>query len=186
MADWKPQLPAGIFLAPGFATMVVKPRPSMIRKTVGTVVGILVASGVVFGIEIIGYVAYPPPAEIVAAMQGNDRAAMNMAAAEYMQRAPLPAKALIPAAWILGTFFGAMAATAMAGGRSCMPASIVGGLILLATALNLAMITHPAWVAVVGIVGVPVAAYAGWRLGPKRIAPNGPRPCDMRQKNMAC
>ena len=158
----------------------------MIRGILGTVVGFFVAGGTVFGIEMIGYVLYPPPAEIVAARQQNDRAAMNKAAAEYMQRAPLPAKALVPTAWIVGTLLGALTATAIAGGRTFIPAAIVGGLIWLSTVMNLANFWHPTWIALLGIVGVPAAAYAGWRLLRKPQAGAGPQPYDMRQKNMAC
>jgi hypothetical protein len=157
----------------------------MIRGIVGTILGLLVAVAVIIGMELLGHALYPPPAEIRAAMEKRDYAAMKAAVAEYLPRAPLMALILVPVGWVAGAFWGALAATGISRGRSIVPALIVGGLVLAGTVMNLLMIPHPGWMFAAGLVGVPLAALAAWWLWPK-ASTSGPQPYDMREKNVAC
>jgi hypothetical protein len=159
----------------------------MMRFTLGTVIGIVVAFAVLMGIELLSHALYPPPDAIRVAIEKHDYAAMRSLVKDYFPKAPLMALVLIPVAWVAGTFLGALAATGISRGRSIVPAIIVGGLILAGTIANLMMIPHPLWMTLAGVLGVPAAAIVAWWLWPKApAAAAGPQPYDMREKNMAC
>ena len=158
----------------------------MIRYIAGTVVGLVIAFAVIIGMEALGHTLYPPPAAIRTAMEKGDYAAMKTAMAQYLPRAPLMALILLPVGWVAGTFWGALAATAISRGRSIIPALIIGGFIFAVTVMNLVMIPHPAWMTLAGLAGVPAGAIVAWWLWPKSPATAGPQPYDMRDKNMAC
>ncbi len=157
----------------------------MVRGIIGTVVGLVVAFAVIVSVHFVSHLLYPPPEAIRTAMHHNDYAAMRMAAAEYFPRAPWMALVLIPVAWVAGSFWGTLAATAITRGKTCVPAIVIGGFLLLGTVMNLRMIPHPLWIAVSGLAGVPAAALVAWWLWLKSPAA-GPQPYDMRQRNMAC
>ena len=65
-----------------------------------------------------------------------------------------------------GTFIACKIGTA----KPVIFASIVGGLMLIATAFNLAMIPHPLWFSGLGIAGILIAAWLGMKLGGDKAA----------------
>src|SRR5262245_14716156 len=157
----------------------------MLRIILGTLVGVVVAFVVLMAVEYISHLIYPPPEAVLVAAEKWDFPAMQKAVREWLPQAPLMALILIPVAWVAGSFWGALVGTAITRGRSYIPATIVGGLILVGTIMNLRSIPHPTWIALSGLLGVPAAAWVAWLLWPKP-APPGPQPQDMRTKNMAC
>ncbi|MDX1943856.1 MAG: hypothetical protein SFU86_00500, partial [Pirellulaceae bacterium] len=158
---------------------------AMWRGILAAVAGLALAFGVIFVIQFVGQFVYPPPETIRAAAAKGDFAAVNQAIADWLPTAPLGALIIPPLSWVTGTFLGTLAAAAIAGRNRFLYAGIVGGLALAATIANLVQIRHPTWMAVAGLVGVPLAAVAGAMIAP-RGQPAGPRPFDMREKNMAC
>ena len=158
----------------------------MIRYILGTGAGIVVAMVVLVVIDAVNHALYPPPEAVRVAAEKFDFPAIQKAFVEWLPHAPRMALILSPVAWVAGSFWGALTATAIARGRSGIPAAIVGGLIFAGTIMNLRSVPHPTWIALAGLLGVPAAAWAAWWLWPKSPAAIGPQPYDMREKNMAC
>ena len=157
----------------------------MLRIILGTFVGVAVAFAVLMAVDAVNHLVYPPPEAIRVAAEKFDFVTLQKAVNDWLPQAPLMALILVPVAWVAGSFWGALAGTAITRGKSYIPALIVGGLILAGTVMTLRAIPHPTWVALSGVVGVPAAAWVAWLLWPKP-APPGPQPQDMRTKNMAC
>jgi hypothetical protein len=117
------------------------------------VAGVVIAVALVWLIEKIGHAMYPPPADL----DFSDAEAMQA----YMATLPLGALLFVAAAWFIGTLGGTCAACAIGTAKPKIFAIVVGGLMLVATIMNLIMIPHPTWFSVLGIVGVLVAAWLG-------------------------
>lgn len=158
----------------------------MLRSIVGTIAGLLVAAAVVAAIDYVNHRLYPPSDAIRAAAAKQDFEALRPAVEEWLKTAPQMALILVPVGWVAGAFWGALVATLIARIRWPIPAIVIAGLVLLGAAMNLAMFPHPLWIAVGGVVGIPVAAITAWWLVPLPSVPTAPQPYDMRQKNMAC
>lgn len=158
----------------------------MLRSILGTIVGLVVAFVVVAATDSVNHRLYPPSAAIREAAAKQDFRALGPAVEEWLKSAPRMALILIPVAWVAGAFCGSLAATWISRVRRPIPAMVIAAFLLLGTAMNLAMIPHPAWMAVVGLIGIPAAALAAWWLVPKPPLLEEPQPYDMRQKGMAC
>ena len=78
---------------------------------------------------------------------------------------PLGAFLFVLAAYVTATVVGGVVAAAIARRHAMRLAAVVGGLILLASALNFVAIPHPGWFIVATLVGVPLAAWLTGRLG---------------------
>lgn len=115
------------------------------------ITGIISAFIVVACIEFAGHTVYPPPADL----DYTDATAM----AAYVDSLPPGAFAFVLAAWTLGTFDGALAATLVARGRAAFHAWLVGGVVLAAATVNMAMIPHPFWFQVAASALIVAAAW---------------------------
>ncbi len=126
------------------------------------VIGVLVAVGLVWLIEMIGHAVYPPPPDI----DFSDVDAVR----DYMSSLPLGAFAFVGSAWFLGTLGGTMAASRVGSAAPRIFAMVVGGFVLAATAFNLAVIPHPLWFSVIGIASIVVAGWLGQFLSTRRTS----------------
>jgi hypothetical protein len=117
------------------------------------VAGVVIAVALVWLVEKIGHAVYPPPADL----DLTDAEAMRA----YIATLPPGALLFVAAAWFVGTLCGTCAACAIGTAKPTHFAVVVGGLMLVATIMNLAMIPHPMWFSVLGIVGVLVGAWLG-------------------------
>jgi hypothetical protein len=115
--------------------------------------GTLVAVGLVWLIEIAGHTIYPPPPDL----DFSDTDAVRL----YISGLPLGAFGFVGAAWFVGTLGGTMAACYVGNAAPKIFAMVVGALMLVATAFNLAMIPHPLWFSIAGIAGIFFAAWLG-------------------------
>ena len=123
-------------------------------KNIGAgLAGIILAVALVWVVEKVGHVVYPPPPDLNFA----DPEAMKA----YMATLPMGALLFVAAAWFIGTLCGTCAACAIGTAKPIKFAMVVGGLMLVATIMNLVMIPHPTWFSVLGVVGVLVAAWLG-------------------------
>lgn len=122
------------------------------RQVLGAILGIAVAVGVVFLIELAGHALLPPPV-------GYDPMT-EAGAARYLREAPLAAKLALVFGWFLGALAGGWTAVRV-GGRAWL-AWVVAGVIVIGGVMNFAMIPHPAWMVAAGVV-LPLAA--GWLAG---------------------
>jgi len=121
--------------------------------------GTLVAVGLVWIIEIAGHTIYPPPPDL----DFTDSDAVRI----YVAGLPLGAFLFLGAAWFIGTLGGTLVACYVGSAAPRIFAMIIGALMLVATASNLAMIPHPLWFSVTGIVGIVIAAWLGMLISKK-------------------
>jgi hypothetical protein len=120
-----------------------------LRLTLALIAGIAAALITIMVIETVGHSMYPPPA-----LDYNDTEALRA----YVDGLPLGAKLIVLAAWLAGTIDGVFVAGLVNRGRYGLCAAVIGGLVLAATLFNLWMIPHPLWLALAGIVGIPLCA----------------------------
>ncbi len=125
----------------------------MIRNIAAGIVGVLVAACLVGLVEMVGHSIYPPPPDI-------DFSNMD-ALRPYIAGLPLGAFAFVGGAWFLGALGGTMVACRIGTAAPRLFAAVVGGFILAATAYNLAVIPHPIWFSISGVVGIVIAAWLG-------------------------
>lgn len=135
----------------------------MLRLILSIVGGVIIAFVIVMAGDMLSQSlavsAGSPPTDM------NDRAAMEA----YMAGMPTMVFIAMLATWTVAAFTAAAFATRF-GRRGAWPGWVAGGLFLCATAANLLMIPHPAWMAIAGVVLVVAAAWFGARMGSGGVA----------------
>lgn len=119
------------------------------------VVGIVIAMLAVWLVQKVGHAVYAPPA----GLDINDLDAMQA----YVATLPLGAFLFVIASYFIGTLAGTCAACAIGTMLPRVFAILIGCLMLIATAMHVAMIPHPTWF----IIAAVVAIFAGAGLGTK-------------------
>lgn len=127
------------------------------RKILAVLAGILAAVVIVFVIEFISSMVYPPPP----GMDMSDMEAMKA----HVQTLPTGAFIFVLAAWTIAAFVGGLVAGKIAKSNEVLFAWIVGGVLLIASIANLVMIPHPVWFSVTGIVLILVATFMAGKFG---------------------
>lgn len=152
----------------------------MWRSILGIVLGFLTGVVVVVLIESTGLLIHPLPA----GTKMTDAAAMKAHAA----KAPPAAKIPVGIAWFVGPLIGSWLAAFIARRAFLAHALIIGFVFLAADVSNLLSLPHPLWLVVVGLIAPLFAAWLGASLAARMSgsSASGPKPYDMREKNMAC
>lgn len=122
-----------------------------VRGIVAVVVGVVTASITVFAVESISNTLYPMPSGLDPTVPEQLRA--------HVGSLPMLAFVIVLSAWTLGTFVGGLLAARIAGRAPLRHAAIVAGFILAATIMNLVMLPHPVWVALLAVLLIPLAAW---------------------------
>ena len=123
------------------------------KNIVAGITGVVIAMAMVWVVEKVGHAVYPPPPDLNFADPDAMRA--------YIETVPLGALLFVAAAWFIGTLCGTCAACAIGTAKPMIFAMVVGGLMLIATIMNLVMIPHPMWFSILGVVGVVIGAWLG-------------------------
>jgi len=134
----------------------------MIRSIVAVVAGVVVALALLAGIDALGHRVYPLP-------QGVDWSDPKVVE-RVVSALPIGAFLFAVTSWIVAAFAGAWLAARLALSRRSLHGGLVGALVLAATIGNLLMIPHPAWVIAGGLIGVPLCAWLGARVGGSAVA----------------
>ncbi len=134
-----------------------------LRLSLALIAGVLAAFVTIALIETVGHTVFPAPADLD---YGNPAALKA-----YVDALPLAAKLFVLAAWLFGTADGVLVACLINRSRFLLCAGIIGSLVLLATSANLFMIPHPAWLAVAGLIGIPITALLTARLSRRLLPP---------------
>lgn len=129
------------------------------KQVLGAVLGIAVAIGVVFVVELIGHELLPRP-------QGYDPMTPD-GAERYLRESPLVAKLALVLGWFAGALAGGWLAVRI-GGRGWL-AWIVAGFIVAGAIANMVMIAHPAWMQVAGVALPLLAGWLASRAGRPRL-----------------
>jgi hypothetical protein len=127
------------------------------RAILAIVAGCVLSALIVAGLEALGHQIYPPPAGI----DLRDPAALPT----VMAQMPVGAFVILVSGWILGAGLGAWLTTKLSFTRKDWPGAAVGGWTLAATGINLFTISHPVWVVITALIGIPLATWAGIRVG---------------------
>jgi hypothetical protein len=130
------------------------------RMVLGIVAGIVVAFACVFVVEVIGHGLYPPPAGLDMSNPADQ--------ARLMEAMPAAAKALVLAAWFLGTLAGAWTANRIAGRR--VAGWVVALAAIAAGVATMLMIPHPAWMWAGGTALPLLGAWLAERLAGRKAA----------------
>lgn len=132
------------------------------KNVLATIAGFIVASITVYVFEsLLGHTLFPLP-------EGIDP--MDMASIkENMHLIPTGAKLFVAIAHFMGILVGMLVA-ALISKSSMVPAYIVGGLLLAATAFNLVMLPKETWFLAADTVGAILGFYLGRATALKKIA----------------
>lgn len=130
----------------------------MLRLVLSIIGGVIIAFVIVFLGDMLSQSlaasAGPAPTDM------SDRAAMEA----YVAGLPMAVFLVMLATWTVAAFVAAAYAARFAR-RGAWPGWIAAGLFLCATAANLFLIPHPAWMAIAGVVLVVAAGWFGARVG---------------------
>lgn len=131
------------------------------KNVLATIVGFIVASVTVYVFEsLLGHTLFPLP-------EGIDPMDME-SIKENMHLIPVGAKVFVVIAHFMGILMG-MFVAALISKTSMVPAYIVGGLMLAATAFNLVMLPKETWFLAADTVGAILGFYFGRTAALKKI-----------------
>jgi hypothetical protein len=133
----------------------------MLRLVLGTLAGILAAVLIVFAIESLGHVIFPPP-------PGVDLARPE-AMASIIDRLPLGALAFVVLAWMAGAFGGGAIAARLT--HRPWSAWIVGVVMLAGGLWSLIVIPHPLWMKLALLPATLLPSWVASRLAPAQPFP---------------
>ena len=123
-----------------------------VRVPVAALIGLVVVLGLVTGIESVGDVMYPTPADLDLTDSEQLR--------RYVETLPLGAFLVILTAWVTSTFAGGLVAALVARTYPYVVAGFIGLVVFVASASHLSSIPHPIWFARAALIAVPLAAWA--------------------------
>ncbi len=142
----------------------------MIRKIAAVVVGTILAVVLIIVVERLSHMVYPPPADI----DINNKEALK----GYLGSVPVGALLFVGAAWMIGVFGGGMLATFIARESAGVNCTIIGGLVLAGTVLNLISIPHPAWFAIISIIAIIATTIVTGKTAARFVRENSDGPAE--------
>lgn len=133
------------------------------RKIGAVVAGVVLAFILITVFERLSHMVYPPPADLDMTELQEVRAYVNT----------LPAGALLSVllAWLVGTFGGGLLASRIARVNFRLYTGVVGGLVLLGTAINLVMIPHPLWFSMLSVLAIIATTYLTREVARRTLTP---------------
>jgi len=146
----------------------------------GVVAGVLAGGIAVALIEMPGMFLHPLPPNL----DMSDAAALQA----HFAGAPLAALIGVAIAWSVGPLVGSWVAASIARWAYFAHGMIIASIFVALDVMSIRIFPHPAWLAVVGVLAPIATGWLGSSLAQRMFAPRspGPKPYDMRKKNMAC
>lgn len=121
----------------------------VVRGIVAVIAGVLVTGAIVFALEMLGHIVFPPPPGLDIAKPEDQ--------ARIVAAMPVGAKIAVVVAWFFGALAGAIVAARI--GRSPRYAWAIGIFTVAMCIISLVSIPHPVWMAISG-VALPIIAAA--------------------------
>lgn len=121
----------------------------MLRIFLGIVAGVVLAFVVITALEMVSYVAFPPPAGLDPADPEDVK--------RIVAAAPMAAKVWVVFCWFAGVLAGGWLARRLS--RTGWAGWVIAGLIAVGGIANVLMIPHPLWMQ---IAAVAAPLLAGW------------------------
>jgi hypothetical protein len=131
----------------------------MVKNIFAVILGLAASSFIIFALEVVGHIVYPPPADL----NLNDMESVKA----FTSSAPPIVFILIIIAYAVGSFVGGLVAAALAGKNKMTKAITVGGILMGLGAYNLFMIPHPIWTIIISIFFFIPCSWIGGTLGMK-------------------
>lgn len=128
----------------------------MLRSILAVLAGVLVMGITVAAVQWLGHSIFPPPPGI----DPSDPDAMIA----LVSSMPVMALAFVLLAYAFGTFLGAYTATTISLAHKRGVAHVIAVIMLALIAMNFAMIPHPIWMIVLGVLIPLPFALLGWKL----------------------
>ena len=133
----------------------------MLRSILAVLAGLVVAWITVSLFEFASMHAFPPPPGV------DVRDPQQLAA--LVAQMPVGALGLVLAGWVVGALDGGLVATLISKRR--VPAIVVGVLVMLGAFLMVAMVPHPMWMSIAGVLlPVPAALFGAWLVRGRKTA----------------
>ena len=123
------------------------------RRVIGIVAGLVTGFVLVYLLQMLGHLIFPPP-------KGIDM--MNREEiARIMDEIPLGGHLSVVIAWFVGTLGAAFVATRVGQETTMTAAYIIGGIEIGFGAINFLSIPHPTWMIVAGLLAFAAGAHVG-------------------------
>jgi hypothetical protein len=135
-----------------------------VRHALAVLAGVMVSGALVYVSDLSVRNLYPLPGP--AEMRDPEVARAALAAV------PTVALMLLVMGWALAGSVGAFVAARLALGPRRVAGLVVTGVLMLATAANLAMVPHPVWMWPASLVLIGLLGWVGARAGAERPAPD--------------
>ncbi|NNK40364.1 MAG: hypothetical protein HKP45_06905 [Winogradskyella sp.] len=130
------------------------------KKVLATVVGLVAAAAVILVFEFLGEMFFPLPEQIDITDVDSIKANMD--------KIPTGSLVFVIMAHFLGILAG-MVVTTYVSKETLVPVLVVGGILLLATLINLFVLPHPIWFIIADILAVVLGFLVGRSLSKQRI-----------------
>lgn len=140
----------------------------MFRTLAGLALGVVVASTVVYGVDFLGHVVYPLPADL----NYDDMDAVR----RFVNSQSMGARAFVLAAFLAGGFAGSFAAGWVTGPGHPVATMLPAVLVAVGVLAMHRMAPHPLWMVAIGVGGALVLGWAGAGLGGRLRQPFLPKP----------
>lgn len=125
------------------------------KRILPVIAGLLTGWVVIFGLEAVNHLVYPPPADL-------DFTNME-ALTEFMETLPTAAFVLLLVSWMIGTFIAGIVG-ALVNREAWKNSTIIIGVILaLGSIINMTLVPHPTWLIIVASIAYVPCAFAGGR-----------------------
>jgi hypothetical protein len=138
----------------------------MVRSTLAVLLGLLVALATMLLLEYLGMSLFPLPPGIDLDSEAD--------LAHLVESAGVGKQLWILMGWTLAAFAGGWVAARTTRRHHIGAALWVGGLIVAGVLLNVALLPHPAWMTVLGVLLPLPAAWLAARLASPRVRPPSP------------
>lgn len=132
----------------------------MMKNVIASIVGIFCAMLVISTVEWLSHLMFPVPAEF------NLNAIDSLK--QYVATRSIGELLLVPAGWALGSFVGGLVTSLYHPARKIRNTMIVSCVLMMLGIVNMAMIPHPIWFWVVGILSFIPFGLIGSRTAWKR------------------
>ena len=126
------------------------------KRILPVLAGLVTGWLVIFLLESVNHIFYPPPADI----DHTDKEVLTA----FMETLPTMAFIMLLLSWMIGTFIAGIVGARLNQAAWKNSSIIIGVILALGSIINMTMIPHPTWLIIIASVGYVPTAYAGARL----------------------